>query len=190
MCPCDVEHWPNAQITFDKFHVIAHASEAVDQMRRIEQKLDPGLNGKRWVLLKDRAKLIVAQRTELERLLAKMTTMRTARARQYREDLREILTRMQPHGARLLLNRWSNNVLRSKVELMKEVAAMIRAHLDGILAWVNSRQTNGFPEAIHGLFQAAKRKARGYGRFRTLRMVIFMIAGELEFSRINAYVAA
>ena len=41
------EHLPNAHITFDKFHVIAHASKAIDKMRRIEQKLDPGLKGKR-----------------------------------------------------------------------------------------------------------------------------------------------
>ena len=184
------EPLPNAEITFDTFHVIAHASEAIDQMRRIEQKLDPGLKGMRWVLLKDRATLTVAQRSELDRLLAKMTTTRTARAWQYREQLREILTRKQPHVARLLLNRWCSNVLRSKVEPMKEVAQMIRNHLEGILAWVASRQTNGFLEAINGLFQAAKRKARGYGRFRTIRMVIFMIAGKLDFSRINPYVAA
>ena len=45
------DHLPNAQITFDKFHVIAHASEAIDKMRRLEQKLDPNLKGLRWVLL-------------------------------------------------------------------------------------------------------------------------------------------
>ena len=184
------EHLPNAQITFDKFHLIAHASEAIDKMRRIEQKLDQSIKGKRWVLLKDRAALTVAQRSELDRLLAKMTTTRTARAWQYREELREILTRKQPNVARLLLNRWCSNVLRSKVEPMKEVAEMIRAHLEGILAWVTSRQTNGFLEAINGLFQAAKRKARGYGRFRTIRMVILMIAGKLDFSRINPHVTA
>ena len=32
------EHWPNARITFDKFHVIGHASNALDKMRRIEQR--------------------------------------------------------------------------------------------------------------------------------------------------------
>ena len=78
-----------------KFHVIAHASEAIDEMRRIEQKLDPSLKGERWVLLKDRASLTVAQRAELDRLLAKMTTTRTARAWHYREELREILTRTE-----------------------------------------------------------------------------------------------
>ena len=184
------EPLPNAQTTFDTFHVIAHASEAIDQMRRIEQKLDPSLRGKRWGLLKDRAALTATQRSEPDRLLAKMATTRSARAWQYREDLREILTRQQPHVARLLLDRGCSNVLRSKVEPMKEVVAMIRAHLDGILAWVTSRQTHGFLEAINGLFQAVKRKARGYGRFRTLRRVIFMIAGKLDFSRINPYVTA
>jgi len=95
-----------------------------------------------------------------------------------------------PNVARLLLNRWCSNVLRSKVEPMKEVAQMIRNHLEGILAWVSSRQTNGFLEVINGLFQAAKRKARGYGRFRTIRMVLFMIAGKLDFYRINPYITA
>ncbi len=59
--------------------------------------------------------------------------------------------------------------MRSKVEPMKEVAAMIRKHFDGIIAWAQTRQTNGFIEAINGLFQAAKRKARGYTRFQTMR---------------------
>ena len=44
---------PEAQITFDKFHVIAHASQAVDRMRRIEQRSDPSLKGLRWSLLKE-----------------------------------------------------------------------------------------------------------------------------------------
>ena len=47
----------NARITFDKFHVIAHASQAVDKMRRVEQRTDPALKGLRWALLKDRSKL-------------------------------------------------------------------------------------------------------------------------------------
>ena len=98
------------------------------------------------------------------------------------------MTRRQPNVVRGLLKQWCTNVMRSKVEPMKEVAAMIRNHFEGILAWVTTRQTNGFLEAINGLFQAATRKARGYGRFRTIRTVIFLIAGKLDFSRINPYV--
>jgi transposase len=50
-------HLPDAQITFDKFHAVAHASEAVDETRRQEQKVDPSLKGIRRVLLKDREDL-------------------------------------------------------------------------------------------------------------------------------------
>jgi transposase len=118
-----------------------------------------------------------------------MTTNRTARAWQYREQLREIMSRRQPYVVRALLKQWCTNVMRSKVEPMKEVAQMTRSHFDGILACVDSRQTNGFLEAINSLFQAAKRKARGYGRFATIRTVIFLIAGKLDFSRLNPYAA-
>ena len=183
------DHLPNAQITFDKFHVIAHASAAIDKTRREEQKRDPSLKGLRWALLKDRSKLNTAQRTEVDELLAHMTTKRTARAWHYREQLREVLTRKQPNLVRTLLNRWCTNVMRSKAAAMREVAEMIRNHFEGVLSWVTSRQTIGFLEAINGLFQAAKRKARGYVRFRTIRTVIFLIAGKLNFSKLNPYAA-
>jgi transposase len=72
---------------------------------------------------------------------------------------------------------------------MKEVAEMIRSHFDGIVNWTRSRQTSGFIEAINGLFQAAKRKARGYTRLDTMRTVIFLIAGKLNFAAFNPHVA-
>ena len=80
--------------------------------------------------------------------------------------------------------------MRSKVDPMKQVAKMVRSHLDGIVAWTQTRQTNGFLEAINGLFQAAaKRKARGYGNFSTIRAVVFLLAGKLDFSKINPFAA-
>ncbi|GIX27374.1 MAG: ISL3 family transposase ISMac21 [Burkholderiales bacterium] len=183
------DHLPNARITFDKFHVVAHASAAVDKTRRLEQKTDPSLKGLRWALLKDRDRLPAAQRADLDALIAQVTTKRTARAWAYREQLREILERRQINVVRTLLAQWCTNVMRSKVEPMKEVARLIRNHFEGIVAWTQTRQTNGFLEALNGLFQAAKRKARGYTRFATMRTVLFLIAGKLDFARINPHAA-
>lgn len=180
---------PNATITFDKFHVVAQASTAVDEMRRQEQRTDPTLKGLRWALLKNRESLSATQQDDLDDLLIHLTTKRTARAWLYREQLRDILSRKQPHVASDLLAQWCTNVRRSKVEPMKAVAAMIRRHFAGIIAWTASRQTNGFLEALNGLFQAAKRKARGYTRFSTMRTVLFLIAGKLNFSRLNPHAA-
>jgi transposase len=180
---------PNARITFDKFHVIAHASAAIDKMRRLEQRTDPSLKGLRWTLLKDRNRLSDEGRADLDALIAEAASKRTARAWLYREHLREILERKQINIVSAMLKTWCTNVLRSKVEPMKDVARMIRTHFDGIVAWAQTRQTNGFIEALNGLFQAAKRKARGYKRFETMRTVLFLIAGKLDFTRINPHAA-
>jgi transposase len=183
------DHLPKAAITFDKFHVVAHASQAVDQMRRIEQRTDPALKGLRWALLKDRSKLSSDQARDLDRLVVQFTTKRTARAWLYREQLRDILGRKQINIVSAMLAQWCTNVMRSKVEPMKQVATMIRTHFNGIVAWTRSRQTNGFIEAINGLFQAAKRKARGYTRFQTMKTVLFLIAGKLNLAAINPHAA-
>src|SRR5208282_2040952 len=158
------EHLPNARITFDKFHVVAHASAAVDHTRRFEQRTDPSLKGLRWTLLKDRDRLSAESRADLDALIAQATSKRTARAWLYREHLREILDRKQ----------------------INVVAAMLK-HFDGIVAWTQTRQTNGFIEALNGLFQAAKRKARGYTRFTTMRTVLFLIAGKLDFTPLHPH---
>ena len=183
------KHLPSAQITFDKFHVIAHANAAVDNTRRAERKTDPSLKGLRWRLLKDRDSLKPDARADLDAFVAKATTKRTARAWLYKEQLREILQRKQVNVVCGMLTQWCTNVMRSKVEPMKQVAKMIRSHLDGIVAWTQTRQTNGFLEAINGLFQAAKRKARGYRNFSTIRTVVFLLAGKLDFTKINPYAA-
>ncbi|MGH8472616.1 MAG: ISL3 family transposase [Gammaproteobacteria bacterium] len=182
------QYLPNARITFDKFHVIAHASQALDLTRRAEQKGDPSLKGMRWTLLKDSRRLNATARADLDSLMGALTTKRTARAWRYREQLREILNRKQVNVVRAMLGQWCTNVMRSKVEPMKAVARMIRSHLEGIVAWAQTRATNGFLEALNGLFQAAKRKARGYVRLSTIRTVIFLIAGKLDFSKINPHV--
>ena len=126
---------------------------------------------------------------DLDALLAHMTSKRTARDWLYREQLREILDRKQINVVRTMLGQWCTNVMRSKVEPMKEVAHLIRRHIEGIVAWAQTRQANGFLEALNGLFQAAKRKARGYGRITTIRTVIFLLAGKLDFSKLNPHVA-
>ena len=181
------EHLPEARITFDKFHVIAHASTAVDRMRRIEQRTDKTLKGLRWKLLKDRSRLNTRDSADLDALIARMTTVRTARAWVYKQRLREILERKQINVVRGMLQHWCTCVMRSKVEPMKEVAALVRRHLEGIVAWARTRQTNGFLEAINGLFQAAKRRARGFSRLSTIRTVIFLIAGKLDFAALNPH---
>ena len=160
---------PNATIAFDKFHVIAHASKALDKTRRIEQRSDTSLKGLRWSFLKGYDSLKPQAQSNPAAVLAQVATKRTARAWAYREHLREIFGYKQINVMRTTLWEWTVNVMRFKVEPMTEVAKMIRAHLEGIVVWVRTRRSNGFLEAINGLLQAAKRKARGYRKFTMIR---------------------
>ena len=178
---------PNARITFDKFHVIWHANTAVDKTRRIEQRSDPSLKGMRWTLLKDAFSLKPEAGAALHGLITAPRLTRTARAWIYKEQLREVLDRKQINVVRESLKHWCVCVMHSKVQAMKDVAALVRRHLEGIVAWAQTRQTNGFLEAINGLFQAAKRRARGFTRLSTIKTVIFLIAGKLNFSAINPH---
>lgn len=72
---------------------------------------------------------------------------------------------------------------------MKDVARMIRTHLEDIAAWARIRMINGFLKALNGLFQVAKRKARGYRRWSTIRTIIFLIAGKLDCRTLNPHSA-
>jgi transposase len=108
------DHLPKARITFDKFHVVAHASAALDQTRRGEQRHDPRLKGLRWTLLKDRQRLSAEARADLDALVSQAATKRTARAWLYREGLRAILDRKQINVVAVMLKQWCTNVLRSK----------------------------------------------------------------------------
>lgn len=65
----------------------------------------------------------------------------------------------------------------------------IRKHFDGIVAWTQTRRTNGFLEALNGPFQTAKRRARGYANLTAMRTVLLLIAGKLDFTSIDPHAA-
>jgi transposase len=67
---------------------------------------------------------------------------------------------------------------------MVKAAKTIRNHESGILRWFTSRVTNGILEAINGLVQSAKRRARGYRSVKNLKTMIYLIAGGLKLKTI------
>ncbi len=156
-------------------------------MRRIEQRSDKSVKGMRRSLPKNRASLRPEAAADPNALIARMARVRTARAWAYRERLREILDRRHIHVVRVALQHGCTCVMRSKVEPKKQVATLARRYLDGIVAWVQARQVNGFLEARSGLFQAPKRRARSLTRFDTIGTVIFLLAGKVDFRAVDTH---
>jgi len=70
----------------------------------------------------------------------------------------------------------------SRLPPIIDAARSIKRHWDGILAWFDSRVTNGILEGINSLIQAAKAKARGYRSDRNLIAITYLIAGKLDLA--------
>jgi transposase len=168
---------PNAHITFDKFHVIKLLNEAVDQVRRDEQKDRPELKKTRYLWLKNTTNLTSAQRDQRDTLAA--LHLKTARAMNIRMAFQDFYA--QPaETAEAFLKKWNFWATHSKLQPIIDVARTIRKHRDGILRWFHSGLANGLLEGINSLVQAAKAKARGYRSTRNLIAIIYLIVGKLE----------
>ena len=116
---------PNAQITFDKFHVVGHANAAVDKTRRIEQRTDKSLKGMRWTLLKDVFTLKPHAGAPLHGLITAPKLTRTPRAGTHNDLLNALREGLQPHWKPLDLGmpRWTltDANARALLDYLKEL---------------------------------------------------------------------
>jgi len=175
------EQFPQASLTFDKFHVLKIINAAVDEVRRQEQASRPELKKTRYVWLKNPEHLTERQVAILERLSMKKLRLKTVRAYHLRLVFQEFWDQAK-EAAGVFLRRWYSWAVRSRLPPMRAAAATIKRHWSGILRWFESRVSNGVLEGINSLVQAAKARARGYRTTKNLITMIYLIAGKLDFS--------
>lgn len=174
------EALPNAEITFDPFHLIQLMNDALSKMRAEEARLFPDLlKGSRYAFLKNPENLTEKQDETLVRL--SHYQLKTAKAYQIKLALQDVYFAATREDAEVLLKSWYNWAIRSQIEQVKKVARTVKDHWNGILAWFDSKLSNGFLEAVNGLIQAAKRRARGYRSTKNLINMAYLIAGKLDF---------
>ena len=174
------KHFPEAHLTFDKFHVLKIINEAVDEVRREEQQSHPELKRTRYLWLKNPGNLKEHQVATLAALQVKNMNLKTARAYHIRLNFQEFWN--QPlQEAEIFLTKWYYSATHRRLEPIKKAAYTIKRHWDGILRWFTSKINNGILEGINSLIQATKAKARGYRTTRNLITMIYLIGGKLEF---------
>jgi transposase len=172
------ENLPNAAITFDKFHAVKIVNDAVDQVRRAEQKGQHLLRGTRYLWLRNPANLSDRQRATLDSLPTRH--LKTARAYQIRLAFQDLYQQVGPEQATSFLKRWYFWATHSRLEPVIDAARTIKRHWDGILRWFNSKIANGLMEGVNSLIQAARAKARGYRSIRNLKTMVYLLAGKLD----------
>lgn len=169
---------PKAEITFDRFHAVKIINDAVDEVRRAEQKSRPELKKTRYVWLKNTSNLTRSQTEVLDSLSGR--NLKTARAYRIRLAFQEFYDLPSREEAEIVLKRWYYWATHSRLPAMIDAARTIKRHWDGILRWFDTKIANGFMEGINSLVQAAKAKARGYRSTRNLKAIVYLIAGKLE----------
>ena len=174
------KQFPEAHITFDKFHVLKILNDAVDQVRREETQGRQELKGSRYLWLKNPSNLKASQAEQLEHLKIKKLNLKTSRAYHIKLNFQEFY--QQPsQTAETFLKKWYFWATHSRLEPIKKAAYTIKSHWNGVLRWFTSRINNGILEGINSLIQAAKARARGYRTQRTLTTMVYLIAGKLKF---------
>jgi transposase len=172
------EYLPNATMTFDRFHLAAKLSEAIDAVRRTEVATRPELKRTRWLWLKNYSSLSAKQQGELHRLMRPSAKLATARALRWREDFQAFYDQ-DPSYAPEYLRRWCSGAKRSRLQPIKDFVALVERHWDGIIAWHASHLANGLLEGINSLVQAAKARARGYRNKNKMITIIYLTAAKL-----------
>lgn len=173
--------FPEAEITFDRFHVVRLLNDAVDQVRREEQKERPELKRTRYLWLRNRGRLSAAQQREIDELLRpSRRNLATARAYRLKLGFDEFWT-LPPTLAEDFLKRWYYWATHSRLAPMIRVARTLRKHANGLLRWFRSRISNGMLEAMNSLLQAAKARARGYRTTDNLIAMAYLVSGKLDF---------
>ncbi len=155
-------------------------NEAVDEVRRQEQKERSELFRTRYIWLKNFKNLKPSQTETLEELTIKKLNLKTSRAYHIKLNFQELFN--QPaEDAKAYLKKWYFWATHSRLEPIKEAAYTIKRHWDGVLRWFQSNVNNGILERINSLVQAAKARARGYRTTRNLITMIYLIAEKLNF---------
>jgi len=181
--PAIAENFPNAENNIDKFHVKKVLIDALDEVRKAEQRSvtdKKGLFRGRRLFMIPESKLS----TEQSATLAEMSKRYPLTGRAYRivAGLDDFYASRTMEEAEIGFDSLYSWMRRCRLKSMKEAAETLKRHKDKILAYFKNRITNAICEGINSIIQAAKRKARGFHTFEGYSSMIYLVAGKLELA--------
>ena len=169
---------PEVQVIFDRFHVQRLAHDALDEVRRAEvrasESIEEGraLKRTRFILHKNPWNL-----TNLEN--QKLTEVRRVNGPIYRayllkETLAAILDGRQVNVARAKLAEWVSWAAHSHLKPFEKLARTVNEHSEGILAYVQTRLSNGRTEGMNGKIRTITRRSYGFHSAENLIALIYL----------------
>jgi len=157
---------PGAHIVYDKFHVMRHLSDALDQVRRSEYKRVNDkerkfIKGQRYTLLSHQANLDLEGRLALRTLLK--ANKRLHKAYLLKESFGQLWDYKNPLWARKFFESWKSQLRWQRLKPFEKFAVMIERHWDGIVSYCHPdhKVSLGFMEGVNNKIRVIQRRAYG-----------------------------
>ncbi len=174
---------PDADIVHDKFHVVKHLGEAVDKVRKVENKVfnkvgisDP--KGTKYLWLTHPSHWTETQKGVFQELKGKQ--LKVGRAWSIKETFSSLWDYVYLKPTRNFFKRWYFWATHSRLNPIIAVAKTLKRHEDGILAYLKHRITNAVTEGLNSKIQQIKSAARGFRNFDHYRIAILFHCGKLD----------
>jgi len=173
---------PNALLVFDKFHIVRHLMEAVDEVRKeearkLKEKGIEVLKDTKYIWLKNPWNLTEHQKvrfSDLEKL-----NLKTHRAYLLKEAFRRFWDYTYPAWAEKYLRQWFWWATHSRLKPMRDFAWMLREHQEEILNYFHMRITNGTVEGLNNKAKVISHRAYGYRTAETFKLALYHGLGNL-----------
>ena len=168
---------PQARVIFDKFHIMRHLGDALDEVRRREYRRLTGkdrafIKGQRYTLLSRRENLSHDGRASLRKLLKANKRLHTAYL--LKESFGQLWSYHTPGWARAFFERWKQSLKWQRLKPYEQFAAMIERHWDGIVSYCHpeNKVSLGLVEGLNNKIRVLQRRAYGYRDEEYLKLKI------------------
>ena len=176
------EKAPQAELVFDRFHVVKHLNEAIDKVRREEYRSLPpekrkDLKRSRYLLLKNPWNLKPKEERRLGELLKKNN--KVVKAYILKEAFQEFWEYTNRREAAKYLKQWFWWATHSRIEPLRDFAWLLKRHWEGIIAWTENRISNGALEGMNNKIKSLSHRAFGFRKAQTFIDIIYHCCGGL-----------
>jgi transposase len=179
------EHLSESTHILDRFHIVKLLGDAIDKVRRQEQKklrsegYEDVLNKSKYCFLKNPENLTPKQKPRLAEIL--QYDLRSVRAYLLKESFQLFWQYKSPYWARWYLRKWCARAMRSRLDPIKKFVGTLRKHEDLIMNWFRARKqfSSGAVEGLNRKVNLITRRAYGYRSFDVLQVALFHTLGKL-----------
>lgn len=199
------EALPNAVISYDRFHVVAMAVEAMDAVRKTELREQPQavqkalggaerktIKGLMWGMRTNPIDWTVHQTNVMYWL--QQSGLKSARAWRLKQALRAVYATAaqtnDPTVARVELDKWLSWARRCRLEPFKKLAKTIKDRIEGVVRGMTDNRSNAYVEGMNGLLQQAKRAARGFRTTTNFIAIAYLRMSKLKHLPAHPFAAA